>query len=124
MTEHESLSTDDIRTQIIEALKEKKGHNIIAIDLRKIGNSICDHFIICHGESTTQVNALSDSVAKKLKDCCKTTPHHIEGLENSLWVLMDYNDILVHIFLEEQRRFYKLEELWADGETEGFEDEL
>jgi len=124
MTENESLSTEEQVEYIIEALKDKKGRQILKIDLRAIENSICDHFIICHGDSTTQVNALCESVEKKLKETGKIYAHHVEGLKNCLWVLMDYNDILVHIFLENQRRFYNLEELWADGKLESVEDEL
>jgi len=124
MTENESLSTEEQVEYIIEALKDKKGRQILKIDLRSIENSICDHFIICHGESTTQVNALCESVEKKLKETGKISAHHVEGLKNCLWVLMDYNAILVHIFLENQRRFYNLEDLWADGKLERVEDEL
>jgi len=124
MTENDLLSTEERLEYIIEALKEKKGKQITTIDLSKIENSICDHFIICHGESTTQVNALSESVDKKLKETGKIDAHHVEGLQNCQWVLMDYNNILVHIFLESQRRFYNLEELWGDGKMERFEDEL
>jgi len=124
MIENESLSTEEKRELIIEALKEKKGKQILTIDLRKIDNSLSDHFIICHGESTTQVSALSDSVERKLKEVHKVRVHHIEGLQNCQWVLMDYFDILVHIFVEDQRSFYNLEELWADGILERIEDEL
>ena len=124
MTENGSLNSDEKREKIIEALKEKKGKQIVTIDLREIHNSLCDHFIICHGESTTQVNALSESVEKNLKDKFEIRAHHIEGLQNCLWVLMDYYDILVHIFAEDQRSFYNLEDLWADGKLERFEDEL
>ncbi|MBN2697525.1 MAG: ribosome silencing factor [Bacteroidales bacterium] len=124
MTETEPLSTEEQIERIIEALKEKKGKQILTIDLRKIENSICDHFIICHGDSTTQVNALTDSVEKKLKENGNIRAHHVEGLTNCQWVLMDYNAILVHIFLENQRRFYNLEELWADGKIEQIADEM
>lgn len=124
MTENQSLSTEEKRKRIVEALKEKKAKQILAIDLRKIDNAFCDHFIICHGESTTQVRALSDIVETRLKEHKKTRVHHIEGLKNCHWVLMDYHDILVHIFIDDQRKFYSLEELWADGEIEKFEDEL
>ena len=123
MAEKKSLSTAKKRELIIEALKEKKGKQISTIDLRKINNSLSDHFIICHGESTTQVSALAESVERKLKKSKKTHVHHIEGLQNCQWVLMDYFDILVHIFIEDQRSFYNLEELWADGILERFEDE-
>lgn len=123
MTENGSLSTSEKRENIVEALKEKKGKQIVTIDLREIHNSICDHFIICHGESTTQVGALTESVEKKLKENFDIRAHHIEGLQNSQWVLLDYYDILVHIFIEDRRKFYNLEDLWADGKFERIEDD-
>ncbi len=113
--ESESLSVDQTHQLIIEAIQEKKGHKIVTIDLSQIENSICDRFIICHGESITQVGAITQSIEKKLKEEAKIRAHHIEGLQNSQWVLLDFFDILVHVFQEEYRSFFKLEELWADG---------
>jgi ribosome-associated protein len=107
---------------ILEALKEKKGKDIVTINLEKVGYAICDYFIICHGDSTTQVDALSDSVYRTLKKELKIGAHHIEGNDNSLWVLLDYFDIVVHVFLNEKRSFYNLEDLWADGVLERIED--
>ncbi len=101
---------------IIEAIREKKGKEIVTINLSKIENSICDCFIICHGDSYTQVDAITESVERKLKDDAGLRAHHIEGLQNSQWVLMDFFDILVHVFQKDFRTFYNLEELWADGE--------
>ena len=117
MEESESLSVEQKRSLIIEAIQEKKGHRIITIDLTQVENSICDCFIICHGESSTQVGAITESIEKKLKEDARTRAHHVEGLQNSQWVLMDFFDILVHVFQEEYRTFYKLEELWADGKV-------
>ncbi len=108
---------------IIEALREKKGKEITTINLTKTGTAVCDYFVICHGDSSTQVDALSDSVQKKLKEELKERPHHIEGKENSLWVLMDYSDVLVHIFQKDTRKFYNLEDLWADGEFNTIEED-
>jgi ribosome-associated protein len=107
---------------ILEALKEIKGKEIITINFEKVSNAICDYFVICHGDSTTQVDALSDAVSRKLKTEISIGAHHIEGKNNSVWVLMDYSDILVHIFLNENRSFYNLEELWADGLLERIDD--
>jgi len=115
MAESDVLNLDQKRELIIEAIREKKGHQIISIDLSQVENSICECFIICHGESNTQVSAISDSIEKKLKEESGTRPHHVEGQQNNQWVLMDFFDILVHVFQEEYRSFYRLEELWADG---------
>ena len=102
---------------IIEAIQEKKGHQIVTIDLTGVENSICDCFIICHGESVTQVGAIAESVEKKMKEEASIRAHHVEGLRNSQWVLIDYFDVLVHVFQEEFSDFYRLEELWADGKV-------
>lgn len=117
MGETESLNVEQKRKLIIEAIEEKKGHQIVSIDLSKIENSICDCFIICHGESVTQVGAITESIERKLKEKAGVRAHHVEGLQNSQWVLLDFFDILVHVFQQEYRAFYQLEELWADGDV-------
>ncbi len=121
MEERDSLSVEQKHRLIIEAIQEKKGHQIVTIDLSQVENSICDCFIICHGESVTQVGAITESIEKKLKEEAKIRAHHVEGLLNSQWVLLDFFDILVHVFQEEYRSFYKLEELWADGKVKRVE---
>lgn len=115
MEQSDSLNVEQKKELILEAIREKKGHDIVSIDLSEVDNSICDFFIICHGESVTQVGAITDSIEKKLKKEASARAHHVEGLQNSQWVLLDYFDILVHVFQAEYRSFYKLEELWADG---------
>ncbi len=115
MAERGSQNVEQLREMIIEAILEKKGHEIVSIDLRQVENSICECFIICHGESDTQVGAITDSIEKKLKEESGIRAHHVEGRQNSQWVLLDFFDILVHVFQEEFRSFYGLEELWADG---------
>lgn len=122
MAKRKESEIQDKLNVILDALKEKKAKDIVTINLEKLGNAVCDYFVICHGDSTTQVDALSDGVFRKLKTDLKISAHHIEGNNNSLWVLLDYFDIVVHIFLDEQRSFYKLEELWADGELVKIED--
>ena len=117
MEQTESFNVEQKRDLIIEAIREKKGHQIVSIDLTKVENSICDCFIICHGESFTQVGAISDSIEKKMTEEARIRAHHVEGLQNSQWVLLDFFDILVHVFQEEYRSFYRLEELWADGKV-------
>ena len=117
MGENEAVSAEEKGRIVVEAIQEKKGHQIITIDLTEVDHAICDKFIICHGESTTQVGAIADSIEKELKEKAGIRPHHIEGLQNSQWVLIDLFDILVHVFLEESRYFYRLEELWADGKV-------
>ena len=117
MAESDLLNVEQMRELIIEAIREKKGHQIVSIDLSEVENSICDCFIICHGDSNIQVSAITDSIERKLKEESGTRAHHVEGLQNSQWVLMDFFDILVHVFQEEYRSFFRLEELWADGKV-------
>ena len=117
MEQTESFNVEQKRELILEAIREKKGHQIVSIDLSEVENSICDCFIICHGESVTQVGAIAESIEMKLKEDAQIRAHHVEGLQNSQWVLLDYFDILVHVFQEEFRSFYRLEELWADGKV-------
>jgi len=101
---------------------EKKGHEIVDIDLSKLQNAICGHFVICHADSNTQVNAIADSVEKKVKENLNQNAGHREGTENAMWVLIDFNDIIVHIFQKQYRDYYKLEELWGDARLIKIED--
>ena len=113
---------DLLLENIIEGILEKKGREIIDIDLTKINSTICDHFIICHADSNTQVNAIADSVEKKVKERLNLKTGHREGMENAMWVLLDYYDIIVHIFQKEIREYYKLEELWGDARISRIEE--
>lgn len=107
---------------IIQGIFEKKGQNVLKIDLRKLENRIADYFVICHASSGSQVSAICDSVDEKVRIGTGERAIHIEGLDNNFWVLMDYGNVIVHIFLEEYRNFYSLESLWADAGIEVMED--
>ncbi|WP_251619821.1 ribosome silencing factor [Odoribacter lunatus] len=106
--------------KITEALQDNKGHQIISIDLRKITNRFCDFFVICHGTSSTHVASLADSVEEKLEEI-NEKPLHIEGKESAQWIIIDYGNIVVHIFQKEQRDYYQLEDFWGDGIKKEFE---
>ncbi len=123
MADAKEINIEEKLKLILEAIKEKKGRQTVSIDLKQVNNSIADYFVICHGESTTQVDAISDGIEEKLRKEAKIKPHHIEGRDNKQWILLDYFDTLVHVFLEEKREFFNLEELWADGKIEKIEDE-
>jgi ribosome-associated protein len=112
------VSDETIVDTIIEAIREKKGQQIVKLDLRELKNTVCDYFIICQAESTTQVNALAENIEKQTSLKLKVIPHHIEGRVNSQWVLLDYFSVVVHVFQTEFRNFYKLEDLWSDGKLE------
>jgi ribosome-associated protein len=103
---------------IIGCIQEKKGSEIIQINLTNTDNSVCEFFIIAHGDSSTQVKAIARHIEDLLREQHNIRALHSEGYENAQWVLLDYNTIVVHIFQQEIREYYKLEELWADAELE------
>lgn len=100
---------------IVKGIQEKKGTDIVIADLRGIDGTICDYFIICQGNSPTQIDAITDSVEETARIEASEKPVKIAGLTNAEWVAMDYTDILVHIFLPEMRSYYNLEDLWEDA---------
>ena len=100
---------------IIDGIEDVKGNEISLLDLRKLENRVSDYFIICDGNSNTQVNAIINSVTKKVSKELKDKPWGIEGSENAEWVLLDYIDVLVHVFKTEEREYYNLEKLWDDA---------
>jgi ribosome-associated protein len=100
---------------IIRAIQEKKGENIISLDLRKIPEAVSDFFIICEAGSTTQVKAVADHVEHLVKKECGEMPYRHEGMNALQWVLVDYVNVVVHIFHPETRKFYRLEEMWSDA---------
>lgn len=116
--------TDLLLGAILKGIFEKKGNDVLKIDLRNLENRITDFFIICHGSSVNQVDSLCDSVEDIVRKEAKENPLHVEGLENCFWVLLDYGNVIVHVFLEEYRHFYSLESLWADASTEAIKDNL
>jgi ribosome-associated protein len=103
---------------IIKAIQEKKGENIISLDLRKIPEAVSDFFIICEGASTTQVKAIADSIEEEVRKNCDELPYKHEGRQTYQWVLIDYVNVVVHVMLPENRRFYKLEDMWSDAPLE------
>ena len=111
----QELSEELLFNTIIEAIKSKKGKEIVSIDLRKIENSVCEFFIICTGDSSSQTTAIADEVKDKTRELANAHVDHVEGMKNSNWILLDYISIVVHVFLPDQRKFYHLEDLWADG---------
>lgn len=100
---------------IIRAIQEKKGANIVSLDLRKIPEAVADFFIICEANNQPQIRAITDAVEEAVKKNTGESPYHYEGKQNLQWVLIDYVNIVVHIMMPEQRKFYKLEEMWSDA---------
>ena len=101
--------------QIVSSIQDVKGEDIMIFDLSEIENSVAETFIICSGNSNTQVNAISGSVEKKVRNELNERPWHVEGTENAMWILVDYISVVVHIFQRDIRSYYDLEELWGDA---------
>lgn len=100
---------------IVKGIQEKKGSTIVVADLTGLEGTICHYFVICQGNSPTQVEAITESVGDMVREELHEKPSHVVGLENALWVAMDYSDVLVHIFVPEVRQYYDLEHLWEDA---------
>ena len=105
---------------IVEAMQEKKAKNIMGLDMRNLSARSTDKFIICHGDNERQVVAIAKEVEEHVRKTLSDKPWHSEGFENGEWVLLDYVNLVVHIFQKEKRDFYALEELWGDAEVEKF----
>mgnify|MGYP000600203617 FL=1 len=110
-----NISTDDLLASIIKGIEDVKGLDIDILDLREIDNTVCDYFVICNGNSNTQVNAIVGSIQKVVSKELKDKPWHVEGAENGEWVLMDYVNIVVHVFQRHIREYYRIESLWGDA---------
>lgn len=115
-------NTKEIVSAAIEGILKIKGKDPVSLDLTEIENAVCKYFIICHGDSNTQVDALANSVIDTVREETGEKVWHKEGLNNATWVLLDYSDVVVHIFQKEYREFYKLEELWADAKITRYDD--
>lgn len=109
-------ATQELNPLIINAIQDIKGQNIVLLDLRNLDEAPADFFIICEGESTTQVSAIAGNVLKRVKDELQTLPTSREGMQNARWVCVDYFNTVVHVFYPETRQFYELEDLWSDAE--------
>ena len=108
------MITHDLRV-IADAIYDKKGQNVISLDLRPVGSAISDYFVVCNGDSTTNVAAIADNILKKVREELGMKPLRTQGLENNFWIILDYGHIVVHIFQTQYREFYRLEDLWADA---------
>ena len=120
MTKSE-ISSSQLADLVVQGMLEKKGQNIAVLDLRDVKNAIADYFIICSGTSDTQVNAIADSVLEEVEKHSGQDPWHKEGFQNREWILLDYLDVVCHIFQKEKRTFYDLEEFWGDAKIKYIE---
>lgn len=106
---------------VIAGIQEVKGRDIVHVDLRGVPNTVCDHFVICHGDSDTQVEAITRSVLETARKRAGEKPWHTEGERNAEWVLIDFVDVVVHVFHRDKRGYYALEDLWGDAALQRYE---
>ena len=117
------IDNQQLIDNIIAAIREKKGKAITIVDLSPIGSSLCDYHLMCEGSNPTQIAAICDSVREYVRIHTGVKPFNVEGTENALWIILDYGDILVHVFEKNTRRFYDLEHLWSDAALTELPDE-
>ena len=115
------MSNSELKV-IADAMLEKKGQNVVSLDLKPIGTAISDYFIVCNADSTTNVVAIADNIEERMIEKCKRKVTRMQGRENAFWVILDYGDIVAHVFQTPYRAFYRLEDLWADAERNAYED--
>lgn len=123
MNKHKEANSVLLKEEVIKGMQELKAKNIICIDLRKIPGAVSDFFVVCHGESSTQVDSISRSVYDVVLDDIGEKPWHQEGRQNAEWILLDYVDVVAHVFYKDSREFYNIEGLWADAEIEVISDD-
>lgn len=115
------LSIEELNDLIIDSIQDTKGKKIVKLDLRKLDDAPTDFFIICEGESITQVKAIANNIRQRVKEETGMLPSHVEGVQSALWILVDYFNTIVHVFYPEKRTFYELENLWSDASFTEYE---
>ncbi|TVQ88348.1 MAG: ribosome silencing factor [Bacteroidetes bacterium] len=115
-------ATEVLKEEIIKGIQEKKGLEITCLNLAKINSTVCDYFVVCHGTSNTHVNAIAESVEENVSKHTGIKPRRREGVANAEWILLDYLDVVVHVFQQQVREYYSLEDLWADAPVIHIED--
>ncbi len=119
----QNIETKELLSIVVEAILDKKGKEITQLDLKILDEAPTDYFIICHGDSTTQVKAIADHILAETNNKMGIKPNHIEGQQNATWILIDYFDTVIHLFSDEARQFYRLEDLWSDAKVTNFSDD-
>ena len=109
-------NTKQLCDWIVKGMQEKKATNIVVLDLRKVKNAVADFFVLCSGSSDKQLDAIADSIDEEVFKALKENPWHIEGKNNKEWMLLDYIDVVAHVFRKDRREFYALEKLWGDAD--------
>ena len=111
------MNSEELSRLVVQGMREKKAMDIILMDLKQVKNAIADYFVICTGNSDTQLDAICESVEETVFKSGAINPWHVEGKENKEWILLDYVEVVAHVFQKERRAFYAIEELWADAQA-------
>jgi ribosome-associated protein len=111
-----NINSDELSELVVKGMQEKKALDIVVLNLKHIKNAVADYFIICSGNSDTQVDAITDSIEAEIYKLSRQNPWHKEGQENKEWILLDYVDVVAHVFKKDRRAFYALEDLWGDAQ--------
>lgn len=119
--EAKNLSSTELNDLVVGFIQDRKGKDIVSLDLRNIPEAVADYFVVCHGDSTTQVRAIADHVEEEYAKIFGRSMVTVEGKSNGEWVLVDFSDVVVHIFLNEKREFYQIEDLWSDAKATLYE---
>ncbi|MBD2752731.1 ribosome silencing factor [Spirosoma validum] len=122
INKNSEFTAEQIRDFVVRGMQEKKAQDIVVMDLRKVKNAICDYFVLCSGNSDTQIDAISTSIEEEVYKASKQDPWHKEGKLNREWILLDYVDVVAHVFKKDRRAFYDLEQLWGDAEIHMIEE--
>lgn len=120
---NKAKSEEQLKNLVVEGIQDRKGQSVVSINLKEIEEAVCDYFVVCHATTTTQVKAIAENIVKKVEEEQGEKPWRKEGFQNLEWVLIDYVDVVAHVFLKDRREFYSLEELWTDGVMEKFEED-
>lgn len=119
---NEEFTAEQVRDLIVRGMQEKKAQDIVVMNLRTVKNAICDYFVLCSGNSDTQIDAISTAIEEEVYKVSKQDPWHKEGKTNREWILLDYVDVVAHVFKKDRRTFYDLEQLWGDAVIEVIEE--
>ncbi len=124
MKKSTTIAAEQLLEVIVNAIQDVKGEEIRSLDMRPLNNAVADFFVVCHGNSHTQAQAIARKIEEETEKKLDQSPWHKEGVQNAEWILLDYVDVVVHVFYKEARPFYGLEELWADAKTTEYEYEI
>ncbi|GAA4457454.1 ribosome silencing factor [Nibrella saemangeumensis] len=122
-TARQEITAEELRNLVVRGMLEKKAQDVVVMDLRGVKNAITDFFVICSGNSDTQIDAIASSVEEEVYKAIHLNPWHREGKLNREWILLDYVDVVAHVFKKDRRAFYDLEQLWGDAEIQHIDEE-